>query len=184
MLAACWRRNVRRRVSPLRHRPKTCFEQHLAHRRRRHANPESLELADEPLVSPVRVFAREPHDEFTDRTLARRSPGFPMGVRPAARDELPVPAQQYLRFDGEVRPSGSRHRATQRSQQRHGSVAAGHPAGAAPPTRDAEAGSQLFRAPRPRQQPHQREQIPDREIHERLEQATPPSTDGKTLEPS
>jgi hypothetical protein len=43
---------------------------------------------------------------------------------------------------------------------------------------------ELLRATRTRQQPHQREQIPRHQIRERPEQADPPSTDGKSPEPS
>src|SRR6266536_1142090 len=43
---------------------------------------------------------------------------------------------------------------------------------------------ELLRATRPRQQPHQREQIPHHQINERPEHAAPPSTDGKSPEPS
>jgi hypothetical protein len=42
----------------------------------------------------------------------------------------------------------------------------------------------LLRATWPRHQPHQREQIPRDQIHERPKQATPPSTDGTSPEPS
>jgi putative transposase len=41
---------------------------------------------------------------------------------------------------------------------------------------------ELLRATRARQQPHQREQIPHHQVHERPEQAAPPSTDGKSPE--
>ncbi len=37
---------------------------------------------------------------------------------------------------------------------------------------------------RPRQQPDQREEIPHHEIHDRPEQAAPPSNDGKSPEPN
>src|SRR5262245_30997438 len=98
--------------------PQACLEQHLAHRRRRNANPEALELADDPFVSPVWVLTREPQDQLAQRAFERRPASGPMCVRPAARDQLTVPAQQRLRFDHEARPRGSWDDAAERSEQR------------------------------------------------------------------
>jgi len=49
---------------PLWRRPKTCLEQQLAHGRRRHRDAETLELADDPFVSPMRVLYSETHDQL------------------------------------------------------------------------------------------------------------------------
>ena len=68
-----------RRVASLWRRAKTRFGQHLAHRRRRHADADTLELADDPLVSPPRVLSRETQDQLTQRALKRRPPSLPMG---------------------------------------------------------------------------------------------------------
>ena len=66
----------------------------------------------------MRVLVGEPQDQLTERALERRPPCLPMGVRPAARDKLAVPAQQRLRFDRKACPSRSRHESTERSEQR------------------------------------------------------------------
>jgi hypothetical protein len=75
------------------------LEQHLADGSRRHRDAETLELADDPFVSPVRVLVGEPKDQLAERALERRAPGRPVRVRPAAGDELAVPAKQYLRLE-------------------------------------------------------------------------------------
>jgi hypothetical protein len=63
-------------------RLETCLEQHLPHGRRRNRDPETLELADDPLVSPVRVLPSEAKDQLAERALKRRSPGPPVLVCP------------------------------------------------------------------------------------------------------
>ena len=97
-----------RRTRSLRRRLETCLEQHLAHGRRRDRDAETLELADDPLVSPVRVLARETKDQLAERTLERRSPRRPVRVRPPAGDQLAVPAKQRLRLEREGCPSRPR----------------------------------------------------------------------------
>ncbi len=141
-------------------------------------------LMPRPLSSPtIRLY---PQCEFSRarrriRSRSERSSGgrpcLPMCVRPAARDKLAVPAQQCVRFDCEVRPSRSRHRATERSQQRPIRTRKSRPSRLTPKNRKLvtqEQDLELLRATRPCQQPHQREQIPQREIDERPEQAAPP----------
>ncbi len=135
----------------------------------------------------MRVLPGEPQHQLAERALERRPPRFPMCVRPAARNELAVPAQQRVRFDREARPNRSRHRATERRQRRPISTRQPWPASMPPQHRQLMTQKQdlnLLRATSPRQQPHQREQIPRDQIHERPEQATPPSTDGKSPEPN
>jgi hypothetical protein len=68
--------------------------------------------------SPVRVLAAEPQDQRAQRRLERRPVGTPMWIRPAASDQLAVPAQQPLGPDREARPGDSRQRAAERCQQR------------------------------------------------------------------
>src|SRR6266540_3251236 len=63
-----------RRVRSLWRRLQTCLEQHLAHGNRRNRNTETLELADDPLVSPVRVLVGETKDQLAERALERRAP--------------------------------------------------------------------------------------------------------------
>ncbi len=81
-----------------------CLEQHLAHRRRRNPGAETLELADDPFVSSVRVLPSETKDQLAERALEWRSPGSPLRVGPAARDQLAVPAKQRRRLDQQDRP--------------------------------------------------------------------------------
>src|SRR6266498_63526 len=159
-------------------RLETCLEQHLAHGSRRNRDPETLELADDPFVSPVRILPRETKDQFAERALEPRSPGPPMRVRPPARDQLPVPAKQRLRPEREGRPARPRERAAQRRQQCSIRPRQRRPRGLSAEDRQLMAKDedlQLLRTTRPPQQPHQREQVPDNEIHTRPEQVQPPS---------
>src|SRR5919106_2614357 len=55
-------------------RLQTRFEQHLAHGGRRHRDAKALQLADDPLVAPVRVLVSETQDQLAERALERRSP--------------------------------------------------------------------------------------------------------------
>src|SRR6266508_6490492 len=168
-------------------RLETCLKQHLPHGRRRNRNAKTLELADDPFVSPVWVLARETQDQLAERALEPGSPGPPVRVRPPARDQLPVPAKQCLRLEREDCPRGPRQRAAQRRQQR-----AIRPRQLRPrdlPAEDRQLVAededlQLLRATRPPQQPHQREQVPDNEIHKRPEQATLPRPRQQSAEPS
>src|SRR6266545_1150669 len=90
-------------------RLETCLKQHLPHGRRRNRNAKTLELADDPFVSPVRVLLSETKDQLAERALEPRSPGAPVRVRPPAGDQLPVPAKQRLRLEREDCPGGPRH---------------------------------------------------------------------------
>src|SRR6266496_4939785 len=83
-------------MHPLWRRLDSCLEQHLAHGSRRNRDPETLKLADDPFVSPVRVLPSETKDELAERALERRSPGPPVRVCPATGDELAMPAKQRL----------------------------------------------------------------------------------------
>src|SRR6188474_2957923 len=99
-------------------RLETCLEQHLAHGGRRNRDPETLELADDPFVSPVRVLPSETKDQIAERALEPRSPRPPLRVCPPARDQLAVPAKQRLRPEREGQPARPRERAAQRREQR------------------------------------------------------------------
>src|SRR6266511_4438677 len=96
----------------------TCLEQHLAHGSRRNRDPETLELADDPFVSPVRVLPSETKDQLAERALEPWSPRPPVRVCPPAGDQLAVPAKQCLRLEQEGRPGRPGKRAAQRRQQR------------------------------------------------------------------
>jgi len=140
-------------------------------------NAETLELADDPFVSPVRILPRETKDQFAERALEPRTPGPPLRVRPPARDQLPVPAKQRLRPEREGRPARPRERAAQGRQQRSIRPRERRPRGLSAEDRQLMAKDedlQLVPATRPPQQPHQREQVPDNEIHNRPEQVQPP----------
>src|SRR6266542_6734261 len=159
-------------------RLETCLKQHLPHGRRRNRNAKTLELADDPFVSPVRVLLSETKDQLAERALEPRSPGAPVRVRPPAGDQLPVPAKQRLRLEREDCPGGPGHRAARRRQQRSIRPRQRRPRGLSAEDRQLMAEDedlQLLRATRPPQQPHQREQVPDNEIHTRPEQVQPPS---------
>jgi hypothetical protein len=68
------------RVASLRRRQQTRCKQYLADRRRRDGDPDALELADDPPVSPVRVLVGEPQDQRSQRRLERRPPGLPVRI--------------------------------------------------------------------------------------------------------
>jgi hypothetical protein len=55
---------------------------------------ESDQLTLDPPVPPTRILAREPHDELTDLLRRRRPTRAPMRIRPTARDQLTMPAQE------------------------------------------------------------------------------------------
>src|SRR6266542_6307132 len=137
------------------------------------------------LYPPVWILACEAHDQGAQRRLERRPTGSPVLIRPAARDQLTVPAQQRLRLDREARPGDPRHRATQRCQQRP--VSPRQLRLPSLPTEHREFMAQhqdldLLRATRLRQQPDEREQVPYAEIRERPEQAALLDYDRKSAE--
>src|SRR6266545_3685083 len=155
----------------------SCLEQHLAHGGRRNRYPETLELADDPFVSPVRVLPGETKDQPAERGLERRSPGPPVRVSPPAGDQLAVPAKQRIWLEREGRPTPSGERAAQRRQQRAIRSRRHRSRRLSAEDRQLMAEDedlQLLRATGPPQQPHQSEQVPDNEIHERPEQAALP----------
>src|SRR3989442_889496 len=49
-------------------RPEARVAKNLAHRRRRHGDPESCQLADDPLVAPPWILPCETDDEFPNVT--------------------------------------------------------------------------------------------------------------------
>jgi hypothetical protein len=96
------------RMAPLRRRLKARFEEYFPHRGRRDSNPQTLEFADDTSISPVGVLAAEPQDQSTQRRLEWRPTGSPVRIRPAASDQLTVPAQQRLGRDREAHPGDPR----------------------------------------------------------------------------
>src|SRR5215211_6482883 len=90
----------------------------LAHRGWGDGDAETLELADDPAVPPMRILPRESQDQRAQRLLERRPPRLLVRIRPASGDQLAVPRQQRLRLHREVRPRSPRQRATQRGEKR------------------------------------------------------------------
>jgi hypothetical protein len=116
-------------------------------------------------------------DQRSQRPLNRRPAGLTVPIRPAASNELAMPAEQRLRLDREACPGLPRQRAAQHRQQRAVSPRQRRPCRLPAQDRQFVAKDedlQLLRATRPRQQPHEREQIAHDEIHERPEQAALP----------
>jgi hypothetical protein len=139
--------------------------------------PRPLSLADDPFVSPVRVLLSETKDQLAERALERRSPGGPVRVCPPAGDELAVPAKQCLWLDREDCPGRPGQRTAQRRQQRAISPRQLRPRGLPAENRQLvpeDEDLHLLRATRPSQQPYQREQAPNNEIHERPERTALP----------
>jgi hypothetical protein len=64
--------------------------------------PTPLQFADDAPVSPVRILAGEPQDQRAQRWRERRPARRPVRIGPAAGDQLPMPAKQRLRRDGEA----------------------------------------------------------------------------------
>jgi hypothetical protein len=169
MLAARWRRNVRRDKCP------RCG----AGRRPALSSTLRTEVAGTltptPLSSPT--MRRYPQSGFSVRAQDRRSPRSferrpserPLWEGPVAGHELAMPAQQRVRSDRKARPSESRQRATQRRQKRTIAARQLRPSGL--PAEDRELVAQhkdlqLVRTAWPPQQPDQREQVPHSDIRE------------------
>src|SRR5215212_2968800 len=89
------------RLDPPRRRLDPGLLQDRPDRARRQRDPEPYQLALHPPVPPARVLAREPHHELAYLRSRRRPPRRPVPIRPAARDQLAVPAQDRRRRDEE-----------------------------------------------------------------------------------
>src|SRR5262249_13011499 len=96
--------------------PETRLLQPSTHRRWRDAHPETFQLADDPLVTPSRVFARETQGKRPDITPNRPATTSAC-VRPAFRDQVSMPAEQRRGRDEERVPAGARGQPTGGSQQ-------------------------------------------------------------------
>jgi hypothetical protein len=90
-------------------------------RRCRYVQAQPLELAGDLLVTPARILAREAQDELA-HLVANRRPPDPVGVRPTASDEPPMPPQQC------------RGRHQERAPARHPTREGRGPASGRPPT--------------------------------------------------
>ena len=134
-----------------------------------------------PISSPT---ISETKNQLADRALEPRSPWRAVWVGRAAGDELAVPTQQCLRLDREGCPGRPGKRPAQHRQQRPISPRQPRPRRLAAEDRQLVAQHedlQLLRATRPPQQPDQREQVPDNEIHERPEQTALPPPQHKAM---
>ncbi len=94
-----------------------CLSEDLGDRRCRDAYADTGELADDPLVTPTRVFTRKPQHQLTDLLGDRGSTGSPSGIRPPPAYELPMPAQQCVRADEERRSTRSAEESVSRGQE-------------------------------------------------------------------
>src|SRR6266542_2361140 len=85
------------RLEPPRGRLDPRLFQDRPDRARRQLDSEPAQLALDPPVPPARVLAREPHHTLTHLGCSRRASGTPVRIRPAARNQLTVPAQKRRR---------------------------------------------------------------------------------------
>jgi hypothetical protein len=128
-------------------------------------------------VAPIRILATEPKDQLPPRRVERRPARLRVRVGPAAGDELPVPAQQRLRPDAEVRLDLPGQPAAQRRQQRAVSPLQRRPR--CLPAQDRQLmpqnqDLQPLRAAPTRKQPHQPKQAPHGQLDERPQHAALP----------
>src|SRR5262245_42662287 len=98
MLCACCRRNARQESPPTaaNGRADARLAQDLPNGRGGDGQPESVDLAGDPLVVPTRVLTPEAEDEFADLAADLRL-ACPTGVCPGAGNQLRVPAKQRVR---------------------------------------------------------------------------------------
>src|SRR6266516_1229481 len=87
-------------------------DQDRANRTRGERDAESAKLTNDPPVTPGWVLARKPKHQPLHVGIDSWPPWPPMRVRPAARHQPLVPAQQRARTDREDRPCVSRESAT------------------------------------------------------------------------
>jgi hypothetical protein len=116
------------------------------------------------------ILAGETKDQRPQRRLERRPAQFPSCIRPAARNQLTMPAQDGLGLDRQARPRRPRERTAQHRKQRPIRRRQSRPPGL--PTEHSQLVPQqqefqLLRPLPPRQQPHEREHVSSNEIHKR-----------------
>jgi hypothetical protein len=59
--------------------------------------PDVLQCASEPRVTPRRVLLDHPNHQSPDLREHARTTALPLHVRPLARDQLPMPAENHVR---------------------------------------------------------------------------------------
>src|SRR5215470_18845336 len=89
------------RPGPLRRRVDSGALQDFPRRRRRYSHSQAGQLAVDPAVAPFGVLPGQPEDQGPDVPAGRRSagPAAPGPGRPAAADEVAVPAQDRVGCD-------------------------------------------------------------------------------------
>src|SRR3954453_14945238 len=95
----CWRRNDRLAAARPRCRRNAGAGEHVPHQRRGNRDPELVQLANDPDVAPMIVLPREAQDQFAQLLVDRWPTPRSVRVRPPARDDPSVPAQQPLGRD-------------------------------------------------------------------------------------
>jgi hypothetical protein len=149
--------------------------------------PSRLIFADDPLVTPARVLAREPDDELADLAADGRAAGAAR-VGPVAGNNAPVPAQQSRGRQDESAPAragqqparGCEQKPVARAELGPTCLPAQH--GKLVPQHD---DLQLFAAFRTRAQEHKLQQAAQRQLAKRPAQdATPPRSTGRDADPT
>jgi hypothetical protein len=83
----------------------------------REPDPEPDKLTLDPPIPPAGILASQPQHQLTHSGWRPRTARATMSIRPPARHQLAMPAQQCRRRHEERRPRRTRKRATERSQQ-------------------------------------------------------------------
>lgn len=83
---------------------------------RRHRDAESFKIPNDTLISPARVFSREPDDQIPNFGTNRRLAGTTWR-RPSFRDQAPMPTEQRGRRDEERVPACAGQEAARRRQE-------------------------------------------------------------------
>ena len=94
--------------------------QHALDRRGRDGLPELEQFSLDPSVAPPRILSGQPEDQPLEFQGKRRSAraAAPPEEGPLAPDQLPVPAQERFRPDGEAPPVRPRQAPTERDEER------------------------------------------------------------------
>jgi hypothetical protein len=91
--------------------------EHVPDAARRQGHAQSDELAVDALVAPARVLGRQAQDELPRLSRERRPARTPMGVGPAAPNELAMPSKKRRGLDEERLPACSRQHLAERRQE-------------------------------------------------------------------
>jgi len=86
----------RLRVAP-RRRWQSSFDEDVADRARRDGDTELAQLANDPLIAPARVLAREPDAQLSHLTTDWRPARTAVRIGPASSHQPAMPVQERLR---------------------------------------------------------------------------------------